>query len=129
MRPLAYWVECSPMVQETKVQSQVKSYQRLKKWYLMWPCLALRIIRYRSRVKWTNPENGVAPSLHLGVVAIEKGASESPSTKVTNFTFIYTYKILLIKIFIYRQLSPRWLVVKILNQEYNMSRTQYFYHH
>ena len=28
---------------ETGVQSQVKSYQRLKKWYLMLPCLALSI--------------------------------------------------------------------------------------
>ena len=33
---LASWVECSPMVQETRVQSQVESYQRLKKkWYLL----------------------------------------------------------------------------------------------
>ena len=29
--PLATWVECLPMVQETRVQSQVESYQRLKK--------------------------------------------------------------------------------------------------
>ena len=27
-----------PMVRETKVQSQVESYQKLKKWYLMLPC-------------------------------------------------------------------------------------------
>ena len=50
------------MVQETGVQSQVKSYQRLKKWYLMPPCLALSIIRYISRIKWSNPGNRVAPS-------------------------------------------------------------------
>ena len=43
-------------------QSQVESYQRLKKWYLMIPCLALSIIRYGSRVKWSNPGKGVAPS-------------------------------------------------------------------
>ena len=30
---------------KTRVQSQVKSYQRLKKWYLMPPCLTLSIIR------------------------------------------------------------------------------------
>ena len=36
-RPLAKWVECSPMVRETEVLSQVESYQRLKKWYLMMP--------------------------------------------------------------------------------------------
>ena len=34
------WVEYLPMAQETEVQSQVKSYQWLKKkWYLMPPCL------------------------------------------------------------------------------------------
>ena len=48
---------CSPMVQETGVQSQVESYQRRKKWYLIPPCLTLR-----SRVKWHNSGNGVAPS-------------------------------------------------------------------
>ena len=68
------------------VQSQVKSYQRLKKWYLMPPGLTRSIISYRSRVKWSNPGKGVAPPpLHLGVVAIEKGAFESPSTIVANF--------------------------------------------
>ena len=36
---------------ETWVQSQVESYQRLKKWYLMPPCLTLSIIRCGSRVK------------------------------------------------------------------------------
>ena len=43
------------------------------------------IIMYRSRVKWNNPWNGVAPPLHLDVIAIEKGALGSPSAKVTNF--------------------------------------------
>ena len=39
--------------------------------------------------------NGVPPPLHFGVIAIEKGAFGSPSTKVANFTFIidiYIYK-------------------------------------
>ena len=57
-------VECLPMVREARVQSQVKSYPRLKnkKWYLMLPCLILSIIRYGSRVKWSNSGKGVAPS-------------------------------------------------------------------
>ena len=38
---LAYWVECSPVDQKTGFQSQVESYQRLKKCYLMPPCLTL----------------------------------------------------------------------------------------
>ena len=50
------------MARETWVQSQVESYQRLKKWYLMPPCLTLSIVRYGSRVKWSNPGKGVAPS-------------------------------------------------------------------
>ena len=50
------------MARETWVQSQIKSYQRLKKWYLMLPCLTLSIIMYGSRVKWGNPGKGVAPS-------------------------------------------------------------------
>ena len=52
-----YWFikQCLPMAEETGVQSQVESYQRLKKWYLISPCLTLNIIRYVSRVKWSNP--------------------------------------------------------------------------
>ena len=42
-------------------ESWVESYQRLKKWYLIPPYLTLGIIRYRSRVKWSNPRKGVAP--------------------------------------------------------------------
>ena len=38
---LAKWVECSPIVWETWVQSQVASYQRLLKWHLIPPCLTL----------------------------------------------------------------------------------------
>ena len=49
------------MARKTWVQSQVESYQRLKKWYLMPPCLTPSIIRYRSRVKWSNPGKGAAP--------------------------------------------------------------------
>ena len=50
------------LARETWVQSQVESYQRLKKWYLMRSCLTLSIIRYGSRVKWSDPGKGVAPS-------------------------------------------------------------------
>ena len=50
------------MAWDTRVQSQVESYQRLKKWYLIPPYLTLSILRYGSRVKWDNPGKGVAPS-------------------------------------------------------------------
>ena len=68
------------MVLETRVK-----YQRLKKWYLMQPSVSC--IRYVSTVKWSNQGNGVAPFLHFDVVAIERGAFESFSTAVTNFTY------------------------------------------
>ena len=51
------------MVRETGVQSQLESYQQLKIWYLIPPGLTLSIIRYGSRVKWSNPGKGVTPSL------------------------------------------------------------------
>ena len=82
---------CIKRPQETRVQSQVESYQRLKKWYLMPPCLVLSIIRLGSRVKWGNPGKGVAPPLHLGVVAIEKAAFGSPLTKIASLTTFFYY--------------------------------------
>ena len=44
------------MVWETRVQSQVESYQKLKKWYLMSLCLTFSIIRYGSRVNGASKE-------------------------------------------------------------------------
>ena len=58
----ASWVASSSMARETVVQSQVESYQKLKKWYLIPPCLTLSIIRYLPRVEWSNLGKGVAPS-------------------------------------------------------------------
>ena len=49
-------------VRETDIQSQVESYQRLKKWYLIPPCLTLSIMRCISRVKRNNPRGRAAPS-------------------------------------------------------------------
>ena len=65
------------MAQEYWVQSQVESYQRLKKWYL------LNTQYYKVRIKGKVERS----PLHLGVVAIEKGAFRLPSTTVANFTF------------------------------------------
>ena len=77
---------CSPMVQETGIQSQVQSYQRLKKWFLIPPCLTLSIIRYGSRIKWRNPGNGTAPSTTPRCYSYWKGKFGSSSTKAANFT-------------------------------------------
>ena len=58
----------------TEVQSQVESYQRLKNWYWIPPCLTLSIIRYISRLKWSNPEKGIAPSPVPLCSSIRKGS-------------------------------------------------------
>ena len=52
----------SAMARESGVQSQVESYQILKKWYLMPPCLTLSILWYGWSVEWSNPGKGVASS-------------------------------------------------------------------
>ena len=46
------------MAQETGVQSQLESYQKLKKWYLF------NIQRYKvwTKSKWNNSGKGVPPS-------------------------------------------------------------------
>ena len=56
------WVECSPMARGTGAQSQVESYQKLKKRYLIPPCLTLSIMRCVLRVKCSNPGKGVTTS-------------------------------------------------------------------
>ena len=71
-------------MREIRVQFQVDSYQRLKKWYLMPPCLTHRIIRYGSRVMWSNPGKGVAPSPTPWCSSYWKESFGSPSTKVAN---------------------------------------------
>ena len=44
-------------------------------------------VRIKSKVEQSREWSSALP-LHLGVVAIEKGAFESPSTTVANFTYI-----------------------------------------
>ena len=46
---------------------------------------------YKLRIKGKVEQNRKewCPPLQLGVVAIEKGAFGSPSTKVTNFTYLW----------------------------------------
>ena len=74
-----------------------------KKWYLIPPCLTLSNIRYVSRVKWSNPGKGVAPSPTPRCSSYWKG-----SLLVANFTLLvwvshfYTIFVLLILF--------RWLI-------------------
>ena len=79
------------MVWETGAQSQVESYQRLKKWYLMPTCFILGINKYVSRVRGALMGKEQRSFLRLGVVAIEKGGILSPVTTVEPLMYIYIY--------------------------------------
>ena len=48
----------------------------------------LRTEHYKVRIIGKVEQFRERPPLHLGVVAIEKGAFESPLTKVANFTYM-----------------------------------------
>ena len=60
IQPFSKFDCCSNKI--TKNFWRSESYQRLKKWYLVPPCLTFSNIRYASRIKWSNPEKGVMPS-------------------------------------------------------------------
>ena len=57
-----FWVECSPMVRETWVQSQVMSYEKTLKMVLDTSLLNTQWYKVRIKVKGSNPGKGVAPS-------------------------------------------------------------------
>ena len=82
---------------------------KTQKWYLTPPCLTLSIIRYGSRLKSSNSGKESYLFLHLSVVAMEKGAFRSSSTKVANFTYIHIFmrihKCICICIYAYMSLS------------------------
>ena len=61
------------------------------------------------------------PPLHLGVVAIEKGAFGSPSTMFANFTYIYIYSP---KLYIYIYI---YIYMYILYQSYFIHTYIYMY--
>ena len=49
-------------------------------------------VRIKGKVEQSR-EKSSAPPLHLGVVAIEKGAFWSPSTTVTNLTYLVIFSL------------------------------------
>ena len=81
----------SSMTRGTWVQIEIESYQRLKKWYFISPCLTLSIIRYGSRVKWGNPGKAVAPSLTPWCGRYREGSLLVTSTTVANL-LMYVYR-------------------------------------
>ena len=64
----------SPMARETWVQSQVESYQRLKKLYLMPPLLNTQHYKVRIKGKVEQSREGVAPSLTHWCSSYRKGS-------------------------------------------------------
>ena len=64
---------------------------KTQKWYLIFPCLTLSIIRYESRVKWSNPGKEVLLFPTPPCSSYLKGAFGSPSTTVANFSYFYIY--------------------------------------
>ena len=90
-RTLARWLECSAMARETWVQSQVESYQRLKKWYLMPHCLTLSIIRYGSRIKWSDPRKRVTSPPTVWCSSYRKGSLRVILDYGRQLYFLLTY--------------------------------------
>ena len=62
---------------------------KTQKWYLIPPCLTLSIMRYRSRVKWSNPENGVTPSPTSWCCSYWKGSLRVTLDKGRQLYFFY----------------------------------------
>ena len=88
---------------ETRVQSQVESYQKLKRLYLMPPCLTLCIIRYISRVRWRNPGKGVALSPTTRSLRVTLDYSQ--------LTYIYIYIYIYICVCVYVLADWDWTPV------------------
>ena len=85
------------MARETWVQSQVESYQRLKKWYLMPPCLTLSIIKVRIKGKVEQSrERSRAHPLYLGVVSYRKGSLRVPLDYINYYHYYYFFIVFII---------------------------------
>ena len=78
------------MVWETGIQSQVESYQRLKKMVLDSTLLNTQHykVRIKGKVQQSREWSSTLP-LYLVVVAIEKGTFGSPSTKGRQLYLLY----------------------------------------
>ena len=79
------------MVWETGVQSQVDSYQRLKKMVL--DATLLNTQHNKVKIKDSGAIQGMDqhPPLNLCALPIEKGPFKSPSTKVAYFTSFFFF--------------------------------------
>ena len=79
--PLAECVDCLPVDRGSILGLVIPKTQKMVP-----DASLLNTQRYKIRIKAKVEQR---PSLHHGVVAIEKGAFRSPSIMVTNFTFTF----------------------------------------
>ena len=93
---ISQWVECSPLLRETKIQSQVESIP---------PCLTFSIIRYVSRIKWSNPGKGVALSPTPRYSSYRKGSLLVALDSSHQLTYYDTIKMDIIWSYLIFQLS------------------------
>ena len=93
-----------------------------KKWYLISPCLALSIIRYVSRIKWSNPGKGVAPSPTPQCSSYWKGSFQEALNYGYQLYFYYNVLVFIFQAFYsyvlssYFQNVHPWYI--LLNYEY-----------
>ena len=73
------------------------------------PCLTLSIIRYGSRVKWSNPGKGVAPSPTPWCSSYQKGDFGSLSTTVANLPQMFIYSVKYV-----HRLQNKWCISNAL---------------
>ena len=87
------WVECSPMVRGDR--GSIPGRVIPKTFEMVVDTSLLNTQQYQVRIKGKVEQSRErdSPSLHLGVVAIEKGAFWSPSTLVANFTYLHVLDI------------------------------------
>ena len=87
---------------------------KTQKWYIMPPCLTFSIIRYESRVKWSNRVKGVVLSPTPRCSSYWKGslqvAFDYGRQLYFNFIYIYVYIYIYIYILIYN--LPAFTVTK-----------------
>ena len=76
---------------------------KTQKWHLMPPCLTLSNIREGSRVKWSNPGKGVAPSPTPQCSSYQKGSLQ--------VTIDYGHQLYLLTIFIILLYQRRLFIV------------------
>ena len=98
------------------IQGEVIPKIKKKKWFLIPPCLTLSMIRYISRVKWSNPGKGVAPSPTLRCSSNWTEILQVALDYGHQFYFLhYIRNAIEITAFLSVKNQPKWSLYYILN--------------